>query len=49
MKYSTYKVDFKMPDSDVIYTQERMVEHPDVIIKECTSLGAEVIKIKKVK
>lgn len=49
MKYNSYEYEFKMPDSDVVYTQTRTVEHPDVIIKECTRLGAEVINIKKKK
>lgn len=49
MKYPTYSVEFKMPDSDTVYIQERTVIDEMVIIKECTQLGAEIIKIKKIK
>ena len=46
MKPKVYKVDYQMPDSDRVYTQERLVLDKSVIRREVESLGGIVVNIK---
>lgn len=46
MKPKVYKVEYKLPDSGRVYTQERLVIDKSVLIREVESLGGVVIKIK---